>query len=612
MKIDKIIIKNFKSIGASPFTYDFKDDEKFTLIKGKPGEGKTTILSAIYFGFYGKSSDFKGNTKTTLPTNKLVNDINKKEMLITIHLSNGYTIKRGIAPSVFDILDKDGVSFADKSSKTIDQEFLEKDILKGLTPEVFMTTVYLCSSPSSIPFLYMPRTQKKDYIEKLLDLDLVSYLDDNLKEYITSNKLDIQSLENKKDILTSTLEREMNKLKRDKEIVEQQKKDLADFENNRELRIQEQLEKKDSLNNEKQDLMFKRDNLKTDMDILKDKYKSFDEQDLMVAETALDSYNKQLEKLKDKMTSKKMEKDAFESNKSNYSMCGDCKTLEKIIGSYDIEAYNKFQDDSAKAYKIIKSKIAKSTETIESINEIKKFNKNIDDEMSEYRYEFRTLEDKIKSYEQQAQNVEHLINSINNEVKPMIQELDIESYKILKKDLDDNQANYDNAYNESQELKVLKDRINDKEHKVKALQTYLPLFESKLNELLSRFLIEIEFDITAKLENDFELTFFKNGKVVDIFGLSSGQKSLITLAVTFSFLYLLEIKHKSAFQHLLIDEILDISLGVYLPYVIEYIKELSVDKHIDIISHNTSIPYEMFDKIVTVEKTGPFSEYIIE
>ena len=137
MKINKIILKNFKSIGNSPLEYNF--DTQFNLIKGKSGKGKSLLLAGIVWGLFGKSSDFKGSSNSTLPTSKLINDINKKEMLVTIELDKGYTIKRGLSPNVFEVINEKGISVNDLSAKKLDQDMLEEDILKGLTLEVYYT-----------------------------------------------------------------------------------------------------------------------------------------------------------------------------------------------------------------------------------------------------------------------------------------------------------------------------------------------------------------------------------------------------------------------------------------------------------------------------------------
>ena len=231
MKINKITLKNFKSIGNSPLEYNF--DTQFNLIKGKSGKGKSLLLAGIVWGLFGKSSDFKGSSNSTLPTSKLINDINKKEMLVTIELDNGYTIKRGLAPSVFEVINEKGISVNDLSAKKLDQDMLEQDILKGLTLDVFYTVNYLCDKPSSVPFLYMTKTQRKDYIEKILDLRIVYHLNENLKPYISTNNLELSKLENQKqlqlDKINGEKENQNDEYSKQLEQIEKREEEIADY-----------------------------------------------------------------------------------------------------------------------------------------------------------------------------------------------------------------------------------------------------------------------------------------------------------------------------------------------------------------------------------------------
>ena len=126
MNLTKIKIQNYKRIGSEPVVFEIK--KGLNLIRSEVnGTGKTTLLSAITFLLWGKNGDTKGNTKTTLSTNELVNDINKKDLLVEGYFDNGYIIRRGLKPSIFEIIDETGNNLADRSSKTIDQDFLENE-----------------------------------------------------------------------------------------------------------------------------------------------------------------------------------------------------------------------------------------------------------------------------------------------------------------------------------------------------------------------------------------------------------------------------------------------------------------------------------------------------
>ena len=62
--------------------------------------------------------------------------------------------------------------------------------------------------------------------------------------------------------------------------------------------------------------------------------------------------------------------------------------------------------------------------------------------------------------------------------------------------------------------------------------------EEKVNSLISRFTEDDMFTIKAKLTDDFDIEFTKNGKSLNMFSLSEGQKASITFAFTFAFQFL--------------------------------------------------------------------------
>ena len=130
------------------------------------------------------------------------------------------------------------------------------------------------------------------------------------------------------------------------------------------------------------------------------------------------------------------------------------------------------------------------------------------------------------------------------------------------------------------------------------------------------------FTIKAKLTEDFDIAFTKNGKTLNMFSLSEGQKASITFAFTFAFQFLLDTKNQIKESTLFIDEILDIALSSgRLNTIIEYLKEVSTgstgstssnSKSVYIISHNPSLQLELFDSVIDVTIENGFSKYTFD
>ncbi len=732
MNLKKIIIKNFKKIGSEPVTFEIK--KGLNLIRSEVnGTGKTTLLSAITFLLWGKNGDTKGNTKTTLSTSELINDINKKELLVEGHFDNGYVIRRGLKPNIFEILDEKGENLADRSSKTIDQDFLETELL-GYNYETFMSTIFLNSKPNSIPFIYMSNTQRKEYIEKILDLRVIYFLNESLKTKINLNKSEIidclKTLEWNKDNL-NLLNAELN---RQKLAQENQKKEIEQFYINKENQIKnnqdniKSIEERISqlhinhdklnesmisgtftkeiedkiknlqinineiqisndielstesaedinlkLNTENEILNLKNDleqekntllNFQNQLDSLNNDLQSKDEQNL---KNTLKIIEARLQELQNEVIKKETQKEIHFKNKDSYSACGSCPTLSTIIGVFDENEYNEYIlksknikeqlntkykeiEESIKSLDILKNDISLYKDNINNSNikinkiqnnisskenilkdieykcqELKNIKtqkiKDIENQIQIYKMDIQSINDKIKTNidnilneisdkQNQISIIEQNIESIKNQNPPTLIEINEQPVKDCQEKILNLENQYDILNNQKIELDSLKESINSKNIKEQALKSYIPIFEEKVNTLISRFTEDDMFTVKAKLTDDFDIVFTKNGKSLNMFSLSEGQKASITFAFTFAFQFLLDTKNQIKESTLFIDEILDIALSSgRLNTIIEYLKEVSASKSVYIISHNSNIQLELFDNIIDVSIEGGFSKY---
>ena len=730
MNLKKIKIKNFKKIGPE---VTFKIKSGLNLIKSEiNGTGKTTLLSAITFLLWNKNGDTKGSSKSTLSTSELINDINKKELLVEGYFDNGYIIRRGLKPNIFEILDENGNNLADRSSKTIDQDFLETELL-GYNYETFMSTIFLNSKPNSIPFIYMSNTQRKEYIEKILDLRVIYYLNDSLKSKISNNKSDIGDCSKAIEFNKDNLNLLNTELERQKIVQQNQKLEIQQFITNKELQIQTNLKIIESLNEKIVETKTKnttlQDNLKNNtftnkinenIKIIQDEIeqiKSNNDSQLVTQElkhsklsltdkiqenknslvidinnlellktnlsnleteintkdqnslkNALELIENKTQELKNELLKKETEKDVHFNNKDNYLACGDCTTLNKIIGTFNIEEFNEIVSKNNSLINQLNEKYNEIKTRIEEIHSLKLKIDNIKIEISSLNTEIsnkqnniikneseinnidykikelelskqqqiqdkenqiinlkkdiETIKEKIdtaiesnnremQDKENQIINVNLTIQNIKSQNPPTLIQINEEPLKDCQKKIVELQEQYDNLNSQKLELDELKDSINSKSIKEQALKSYIPLFEEKVNSLISRFTEDDMFTIKAKLTDDFDIEFTKNGKSLNMFSLSEGQKASITFAFTFAFQFLLDTKNQIKESTLFIDEILDIALSSgRLNTIIEYLKEVSSNKSVYIISHNSNLQLELFDNIIDVSIENGFSKYI--
>jgi DNA repair exonuclease SbcCD ATPase subunit len=116
--------KNFLSTGNTANKVQL-DGHSTTLIVGKNGEGKSTILDALTFSLFNKP--FRDINK-----GQLVNSINQKNCLVEIEFDIGpiqYKVVRGMKPNIFEIYQNGNLINQDAASKDY-QSVLEQQILK--------------------------------------------------------------------------------------------------------------------------------------------------------------------------------------------------------------------------------------------------------------------------------------------------------------------------------------------------------------------------------------------------------------------------------------------------------------------------------------------------
>ena len=616
MFVQKLKVRNFKNIGGKWIEFNFSSNSLW-LISGQNGSGKTTILSALTFGLFGKNSDTKGDSKSSLSTSELINDINKKELEVHIELSNGYSIKRGLKPNFLEIYDKDGNNIADKSSKVIDQQFLETEILGGIEYGMFHKLTYISAKSISVPFINMSNSQRKEFLENLLDLRLIHYVNESIKTNVSELKLDLRTVENEVRLYDDSVKNELNNIANLEAKRQSQIKQLEEMKKNKESLIIEAKNRIECNIGDIIELEQKQSYLESDIKNIQDDIIRYDK---IHYEKDDKEFEKKLKtsSINDKQTEmlrRKSEKDVYENNLEGFKECGTCPTIKLVVGIFDYDDYNRFIEDGKKFILEAKSDIEKIDNELEYYKSIQVKIDKLKYDLAECKNELYTVINDSNSLKNDIKKDEKFINDIENQLDSLTPiEIDDSSLISLENKLKLSNIKHDNIVNKLEQHDRIKKRISDKSLYKSIMSRYVPIFQAKVNELINNFMEDDPFTLQVELEDDFNMLFKKNGKKISVFSLSEGQKSSINFAFLFGFQYLISLKNESSNLNMLfVDEILDIALdSTRLNKIVNYIKDISKNKMIMLISHNSDLPLEVFDKTITVNKKYNFSNYIIE
>jgi DNA repair exonuclease SbcCD ATPase subunit len=561
---EKIRFKNFLSFG-NQFTEVTLNSNQTTVIVGRNGAGKSTMLDAISFVLYGKP--YRSINKP-----QLVNSVNNKDCVVEIEFSIGsyeYRIIRGIKPNIFEIYEN-GNLINQESHVTDYQDYLEKNILK-INYTAF-TQIVVLGKATYVPFMKLKSQDRRNLIEELLGITIFSKMNEILKGRLVNVKNDKQSFDNNIELLNE-------KLSLKKKYIQQLSVDndakKQELENDIEL-LYDSIEKNniklDKLSAIKQDLL---------------------DQTIKYEETK--NKQRQLEKFEYEFNNKikkiKKELKFFHSN-DECTTCG--QHIDETFKIRIVDEHN--------------SKLVELESDAEKLN----------DQLEKVSTGISFMEEKLK----EIRNIEldeNLIKSKITESTNLIKKLQLKKDEtVLGGDI----QNEINSLGElkSQIIKAKEDRsesntlmsyyqsigtmLKDTGIKSMIVQKYLPIFNQLINQHLTKF----ELFVKIELDETFNETILSRSR--DNFSYSSfseGEKLRIDLAILLTWREISKMKNAMSTNLLIMDEVFDSSLDqTGVDAFIDLIPKMEF-ANIFVISHTPDKLYNKFKNIIEIEKDGNFS-----
>lgn len=558
--------KNFLSTGNSPNKV-LLNKSQTTLIIGKNGEGKSTILDALCFSLFGKP--FRNVNK-----GQLINSINGKGCLVEVEFEvNGkeYKIIRGIKPNVFEIWCDNEMINQDAASRDY-QKILEQQILR-LNYKTF-TQVVILGSASFVPFMQLSSSQRREVIEDILDIRIFSTMNTLLKEKAQETK----------DAITRT----ENDIRSAKDKVENQQTIIKTITEAKTTAI-ESIVSKISINNA--------EILQTEGEI-----------ELILSE--IDTLKASIHD-KDNVTE---DIDKAKSIKSKLlQKIETCEHHSEFFSEHDV--CPSCNQDIAEEYKesIVKDLNEKMLDNNTKINELETILTNLQEKLSEINKVVGQITD--KNIELSTRN--STITLLNKQIRELEAETqrvksdttNIDEEKGKLKELAQDALNKIGQKNQLMEHRNIEEVANvllkDTGIKTAIIREYLPAMNKLINKYLNAMDTYIHFELDEAFNEKIKSRFRDEFTYASF---SEGEKMRIDLAILFTWRSIAKMKNSVNTNLLLLDEIFDSSLDTAgTDYFLTLMNTLGEHSNIFVISHKGDQLFDKFRSVVKFEKRNDFS-----
>lgn len=568
VKITKIVAKNIFSIGNHPVEMEL-DSHKNTIIYGKNGSGKSLIsLEVPYFGLFGKA--FR-----KIPKGKLVNSINKKDLLVKVYLTHGadsYVIERGMLPNIFKIY-KNGKLVPEKPVKEY-QSYLENEIL-GCDEKTFAQT-QLLGSANHIPFMALDTSKRREFIERLLDLEIIGYMNDVAKK-------DLKKIKNEATELSHEIDKHNISLESYNSFIASQE----ELKKTHELRIEKDIHDIDSSI--------------SDIETNIDKYtKSLDKNKIELCHEKLKEYEDKkssLSKLVYEYTSKLKHSKEELSFYQKTDVCPTCnreldlnKKNEVIeVAKHDIDVYTKKLDKLNSKIDTVKENTNKINSYLSKVSKIQESITKCEWELESKRTERTKIESSINFEYDKV--IKEYKDKVDNETEQLSKLMEDHDAKLYEKNL------YENA------VKMLKD------DGIKSLiiKKYIPLINKLINNYLEKLNLFVKFSLDENFNESVKSRYLDD---YSYYSFSEGQKRRIDMAILFAFMEIAKKRTGIDINLVVFDEILERVDEEGSRLFLKILREFK-DNNFIIVSHNDGV-IDSFngrdDRIIEVSTVNNFTK----
>jgi len=555
--------KNFLSTGNNFIELDLVKSPS-TLVLGRNGAGKSTMLDALCFGLFNKPFRL-------VKKGQLVNSVNEKECVVEVEFKIGsvhYKVVRGIKPNVFEIY-RNG-SLIDQDAANNDyQKYLEQSILK-LNYKSF-TQVVILGSSTFVPFMQLSAPHRREVIEDLLDIQVFSRMNAILKDRVKDTKEEINECNHQLQLAQKEVDlktRFIEQLEAQSGKYAQEKREKIEANQQRLSAIKDEVAALDARIVELEPQVLSHRKLGAEMEKLRELQSKINY-----------NYRKGKKDLK-------FYKDHDQCPTCSQNIDVDWKNeqrgiLDERINKYDI------------ALKDLKSKI-------EEVNDKVTETGRIQVEITDKRYTITSMLREENTLNQENNRLEEELNKGTPNV-----DKERDSLNSFLTTRDEKQESCSQIASRFDNLKVVGNLLKDGGIKTKIINKFIPTINQRINKYLS----EMDFFVNFTLDEEFkEVIKSRYRDVFSYASFSEGEKQKIDLALLFTWRSIAKLKNSTSCNLLILDEVFDSSLdSSATDELFKILKGLGDKTNLFIISHKGEILLDKFERTVTFDKPNDFS-----